>query len=389
MCAREIPKPKYEIVGELERFNEADNAQARGELAPDSQLWKEYFKNHPELEDISRAWSKLPGPGGVGSIADRLMLDSMHEAIGLLSKDEDLDGTPSKDKIQISSERATEKIKEFAHHLGADLVRVGPLNPAWVYSHVGRAHYPGKQVGPEIHLAHNHAVVVAIHLDLDRLHSAPEFGSIMEIIKTYLHLATIVVTMGKYIRSLGYSARAHDLHNYQILLTPVAIDAGLGELGRNGILITEKYGNAVKIAAVTTDLPLTNDKPVDIGVDEFCKECQICAKYCPAGAIPLKQGKKIVRGVRKWKINENACYTYWRTVGTDCGICLSVCPWSRPRHFPHNLVQNAVERSDIARKLVNNIDKQIPRKRSKSPPWLDEYPAEWKKNLRLGHPFKD
>lgn len=63
MCAREIEKPKYEIVGELERFDEADNTQARGELVPDSQLWKDYFSNHPELETYSREWLKLPPLG--------------------------------------------------------------------------------------------------------------------------------------------------------------------------------------------------------------------------------------------------------------------------------------------------------------------------------------
>jgi reductive dehalogenase len=389
MCAREIAHPKYEIVGKLERYNEADNAQARGELIPDSRLWKEYYQKHPELQEIGRAWSKLPGPGGTGPLEDRLMVAAMHETLGLMSKDEDMDGLPSPNKIIIPPSRASEKIKGLAHHLGADLVGVGPLNPAWVYSQVGRSHYPGKQIGVEINLPHNSAIVVATHLKLNRLHCAPELGSLIEIFQNYLQLAKIVVTLAKYIRLLGYSARAHDLLNYQILITPTAIDAGLGELGRNGILITEKYGNAVKMAAVTTDLPLTHDKPVDMGVDEYCRECQICGKYCPVGAIPIKQDKRVIRGVRKWKINDNACYTYWRSIGTDCGICLSVCPWSRSRHFPHNLVQNAVECSAIARKLAINLDCHIMRRRAKSPAWLEEQPQDWKKNLRPGHFFKD
>lgn len=113
--------------------------------------------------------------------------------------------------------------------------------------------------------------------------------------------------------------------NYQVILPPVAVDAGLGELARHGIVITEEYGSAIKIAAVTTDMPLVNDKPVDLGVDEFCRECRLCAEYRPVSAIP-KAEKTAVRGVRKWKINDTACYSYWRRVGTDCGICLAVCP---------------------------------------------------------------
>ena len=389
MCAREIDKPKYEIVGDLERYDEADNAQARGELPPDSLLWKDYFLRHPELEGHSLEWMKLPPLGGKAPPADALMLGAMYETIALMSTDEVLDGLPAPEKILLSSQRYTEKVKGFAQLLGADLVRIGPLNPAWVYSHVGRSHYEGKKIGPAIVLPHPNAIVVAVPLNLKMVRQSPELGINLETFRNYLKLATIVVTLAKYIRRLGYSARAHDLQNYQILLTPVAIDAGLGELGRNGILITEKYGSAVKIAAVTTDLPLVHDKPVDIGVEEFCRECNLCAEYCPAGAIPIKQGKKVVRGIRKWKLNDNACYRYWREVSSDCGICLAVCPWSRPRYFPHNLVQTSVQRSALARKIAINADKLIRRKRSKTPEWMEPQPKDWLTDLRRGHPFKD
>jgi ferredoxin len=388
MCAKNIAKPKYEIVGDLERYNEADNAQARGALIPDSDLWKDYYKKHPDLEDLGRSFDKLPPMGSVGPIQDQLMVASIFETISLLSKDEYVDGTPSPEKFKISPERATEKLKGFTRHLGADLVNIGPLNPAWIYSHVGRANYPGKEIGPEINLPHNSAIVAAIHLDLKLLHSAPGIGSNIEIIKTYLRLASIVVTLARYIRFLGYSARAHDVMNYQVIIPPIAIDAGLGELGRNGVLINEKYGNALKMAVVTTDLPLIYDKPVDIGVEEYCRGCNICGKYCPVGAIPLTQEKKVVRGVRKWKINDNACYRYWRTVGTDCGICMSVCPWSRPRHFPHNAVLKAVENSSIARKAAIQAEKLVRREVVKPPHWLEEPTDEWKENIRKGHPYK-
>jgi ferredoxin len=389
MCARNIEKPKYEIIGELERFDEADNAQARGELPPDSQLWKDYFLKHPELEAHSREWLKLPPLGAKAPPPDGMMLGSIYETIALMSTDEVLDGTPAARKVLLTPERYTEKIKGLAGLLGADLVGIGPLNPAWVYSHVGRSHYPGKKIGPAVNLPHNSSIVVAVHLDMNMIRQAPELGINVETFRNYLKLATIVVTLAKYIRNLGYSARAHDLQNYQILLVPVAVDAGLGELGRNGTLITERYGNAVKLAAVTTDMPLVHDKPVDIGVEEFCRECNLCGQYCPAGAIPIKGDKKVVRGVRKWKLNENACYDYWRKVSTDCGICLAVCPWSRPRHFPHNLVQKSVQRSALARKIAVNSDKLIRRKRSQAPDWMEPQPQEWIDSLRRGHPFKD
>lgn len=383
-----IEKPRYEVVGELEKLDEADNVQARGELIPHTELWLEYYRKHPELEKQGNAWLKLPGMGNVGAPADLMMLGSLFSTIGMISKDEDLDGEPASERIEFTPERAAEKIKGFARLLGAELVGIGPLNQAWVYSHVGRAHYPGKVIGPEIHLPHRNAIVVAIHLNRNMIRTAPELSEMLEVIKTYLRLATIVVALAKYIRSLGYPARAHDIANYQVLLVPIAIDAGLGELGRNGVMITEKYGNMVKMAAVTTDLPIKHDKPVNIGVEEYCQQCTVCARYCPSGAIPLKKEKQVIRGVRKWKVNDAACYTYFRTVGTDCGICMAVCPWSRPRHFPHNLILKGVESSALIRKMAASIDNKLARKRAESPNWLEKPDMTWQVALRKGHPFR-
>lgn len=60
MHAGKIEKPKHEIVRDLECFNEADNAKARGELVPDSQLREDYFNEYPEPAAHSRRWLKLP-----------------------------------------------------------------------------------------------------------------------------------------------------------------------------------------------------------------------------------------------------------------------------------------------------------------------------------------
>ena len=52
---------------------------------------------------------------------------------------------------------------------------------------------------------------------------------------------------------------------------PMAVDAGLGELGRNGLLLTEKYGPRVRLCKVFTDLPLEPDEPIDLGPSIFVK----------------------------------------------------------------------------------------------------------------------
>jgi ferredoxin len=374
----EIDNPKYEVVGNLERFDEIDQIMARGEMVPDGELWKSYYKEHPERESQGRRWAELPRMGDGGHLLDRLIIASRIWTINKLGRDEFVDGEPSSKRIDIDPKRASEKLKGIAKSSGAVLVRAGPLNPAWIYSHIGRSRQGCQDYGTPINLAHNNAIVVAIPLDRAMVDSAPHAPCMVEVWSKYIRLASIVIMLAQYVRSLGYHARAHHVWNYQALMVPIAVDAGLGELARNGILITEQYGNAIKIAAVTTDMPLAHDKPVDIGIDEFCHKCTICAKNCPVGAITLGD-KEIIRGVYKFKLNESACYSYFRYAGTDCGICMSVCPWTRPRSFPNNLVLWGVKRYNLVRKLAIKADTLSGRKKQVLyPSWFEELPKNWK-----------
>jgi epoxyqueuosine reductase QueG len=114
----------------------------------------------------------------------------------------------------------------------------------------------------------------------------------------------------------------------------MAVDCGLGELSRAGYLLTKEFGLGLRLAIVTTDMPLTHDKPVDIAAQSFCETCKICAEECPIGAIPMG-GKVEYNGVKKWKLDEEKCYRYWHAVGTDCGLCMMSCPWTKPSTLFH------------------------------------------------------
>ena len=223
---------------------------------------------------------------------------------------------------------AATKVKAFARLLGADLVGIGPLRQAYVYTNIGRTFY-GQTYGEPITLAHPNAISLGIRMNVAGLNrTSPGFPAVLESAVAYAKGALMAVQPAAYIRGLGFAARAHHLRNYQVLSVPVAVDGGLGELSRCGFLISREFGNCLRLATVTTDLPLALDRPVDLGVQRFCGECVACARACPAGAIP-QGAKTVVRGVRKWALDAERCYRYWHEVGSDCGICISVCPWSR------------------------------------------------------------
>jgi len=94
-----------------------------------------------------------------------------------------------------------------------------------------------------------------------------------------------------------------------------AVAAGLGTIGRNGLLITEKFGPRVRLACLLTDAPL---EPTPISKENFCDDCHACIRACPAQALqPPKNGEI-------YSINKFACRTY-RQTGLTCSMCIKAC----------------------------------------------------------------
>jgi reductive dehalogenase len=150
---------------------------------------------------------------------------------------------------------------------------------------------------------------------------------------------------------MGFSARAHIAgSNYQAMLPPLGWMAGLGELGRIGTLITTKYGPRARLGLVTTSFPLKPDKKIKFGVQDFCEKCRKCAVNCPSQAIPHGE-KKEDNGVLKWVLEREECYRYWRKAGTDCAVCMYVCPYSKPNNAFHNVIRNFAAKTSLARSL--------------------------------------
>jgi epoxyqueuosine reductase QueG len=119
--------------------------------------------------------------------------------------------------------------------------------------------------------------------------------------------------------------------------------------------MTKAFGPRVRLGAVTTNLPLVPDKPVDIGVEDFCVICKKCATCCPSQSIPSDE-QTVVNGTLRWKLNEETCFDYWAKIGTDCNVCMRVCPWSHARTFPHKLIVELVSRNRRSRRVFNVME---------------------------------
>ena len=234
---------------------------------------------------------------------------------------------------------ASQFIKKITHTFGATLVGITKLNPDWCYQGSLRGVGAGNYKVP----SHwDYAIVFAVPHEWDMFYVNPTYGSSYD---AYSLLRVIAARLESFIHELGYPARSHvPPFLYDIMMPPVAIDAGLGEQGRMGLLLTPELGCNARLACVTTNIPMEVDKPIDFGVQEFCRKCKICAEECPTGAISHRSEAGVEYGYKRWKIKDDLCFKTWASVTASkvshgCRICLAVCPYSRKNNWLHTLAR--------------------------------------------------
>lgn len=176
--------------------------------------------------------------------------------------------------------------------------------------------------------------------------------------RQYLRAAHLAITLAAVLRAAGFDAKPHyDAHD-DVILPPLAVAAGVGEMGRHNILVADRAGTRVRIGAVTTNASLPAGRPVSLGVKPFCRLCRKCATSCPSHA--LSDGEPaMTHGVPLWPTHAERCYGYWRRVGTDCGVCMAVCPFSHPDTPLHRFVRYALRRAPSLARVAPWWDERI------------------------------
>lgn len=345
-----LRKQSITVVDTQRRVDERDVIFARFDYEEGTDIYDNYYRRRPQYREIDEEIRKIPDILSPYHISKNPLPFSLADAeFDFLEQQlTQVSGAVGEKRGASTASENTRRIKSVINYLGSDVCGICSLNQAYVYSHTGRGPEP---YGRPIDLQHEYAIVFAVEMDLKMVRTAPQAPVIVETGKKYVEAARISIVASRLIRSLGYSARAHIAgSNYQAVLPPLAWEAGIGELGRMGILITHKYGPRARLGLITTDLPLIPDRPREFGVQNFCQKCQKCARNCPAQAIPY--GEKVEEnGVLKWVLKREDCYRFWRRVGTDCALCIAVCPYSKPHNLFHDFIRKMTERSSAAQSL--------------------------------------
>ncbi len=338
-----------------QRYDERDIIFARARLRPGSAHYEQYYAMRPQYkagDDKARNRPGLLSPRAryanpiafAAADASFFLTESLRDAV---------DGPVAPERQLIPPAEASHIVKDLARFYGALDVGITRLHPNHVYSHIGR----GSGVyGAPITLPHDYAIAITVEMDHTMVGSAPTAPVVMESAREYGAAARVAVPLAAFLRNLGYQARAHIDGNYRVIAPLVARDAGLGEIGRMGILITPRHGPRVRLAVVTTTMPLQPDeRRPRTSVIDFCTICQKCTRNCPSRAIP-DGPRSNADGVLRWRLDAETCYAYWTVAGSDCARCMTVCPYSHPQGLFHDLVRWGIERSGGFRRAALWLD---------------------------------
>lgn len=210
-------------------------------------------------------------------------------------------------------------VKDRARALGAGVVGIAELDP-------------DQDLYDDVDLPYRYGIVIGVPMRREEMEHVPHARAGREVQRVYGEVARVAIDLAAHIRSLGWPAKAYaDPRSTDLLQIPLAIRAGIGQLGKHGSMIAQEYGSNFRLSSVVTDLPLAVDAPVDIGVEDLCATCRRCTLDCPPAAI--LDEKQWVRGVHRWYVDFDRCAPYF-SITYGCGICIEVCPWSEPGRGP-------------------------------------------------------
>jgi epoxyqueuosine reductase len=336
---KEIDRPTYEryITGTVERFDRWKNSMMLllpgNPFDPDLEMHGRIKRRtgsdfYSELE-----YSELESVDRIGQSLTRAAWRTCREY-----HPPTLPVTPREDRVDLNDNAgAARLIKKAALFFGAEMVRITRLDQRWVYR--------------DITIPHEYAIVVVVSHVPSFIGTAPSHYSSAGVAETYSRLKFITTQLADFISGLGFDATYRETlgTNPELLVVPIAIDAGVGEFARTGHCLSPEFGVNMRIKVVTTDMRLQTDKPVSFGVHDFCMVCENCAKFCPGNAIPYGPPSEGIvgiynsPGIAKWNLNAERCLTMWNSdkrKWTSCGgKCLSVCPWNKAISRRHNLVR--------------------------------------------------
>jgi len=233
------------------------------------------------------------------------MVQSMKSAKSIMKN-------PKIGKAKISSKQLAD-LEKYAKSLGVSSIGYTKVDRDMIFT--------GEKI------LYENAVVFTIEMRKSEIDTAPSKTAIREIFRTYDELGIIVNKISSFLRKNGYNSMASPAVGGPVSYVPLAQKAGLGVIGKHGLLISDKeFGPSLRLAAVYTDidnLPFAQENP-HMWVRDFCNSCNKCVRSCPANAI--YKNSIAINGNENTRqcIDNSKCATPFAN-DYGCTICVKSC----------------------------------------------------------------
>ena len=195
-------------------------------------------------------------------------------------------------------------------------------------SGIGFTKVPPKLIFKDKAIAYENAIILAMNMDNDAMNTAPSKRSLKNVWYTYDKLSVASNKIARFLRKRGFGAHASPPLGGIALYPRLAQEAGMGEFGYSGLLITPFNGPTCRLAAVyvsVENLPM-NEENEHSWIRDYCEQCRRCIKECPPGAIyetPIVQ-----EAGRLTHIDNEKCFPYFGN-NYGCTVCIRVCPFNK------------------------------------------------------------
>ncbi|EGJ43451.1 tRNA epoxyqueuosine(34) reductase QueG [Streptococcus sanguinis] len=111
--------------------------------------------------------------------------------------------------------------------------------------------------------------------------------------------------------------------------TAVAQRAGIGFIGKNGLVISKEFGSYMFLGELITNLDIEPDQPVDYG----CGDCNRCVTACPTSCL-IGDGSMNAKRCLSFQTQDKGVMDLEfrkkiKTVIYGCDICQICCPYNK------------------------------------------------------------
>jgi ferredoxin len=273
--------------------------------------------SHPEAREPRIVPLVILDYGSVRSRLKQMRYEGLKEYfIGTLREmhisAKSIKSNPYSGKKHIDPETLTE-LEAYAKRLGVAEIGYTKVDPRYIFR--------------GFRILYENAIVFTIEMDKAKIKGAPNMESFKEVFRTYYQVGLTVNKVADWLRERGFNAHAGPAGGGDVNYIPVAIDAGLGVAGKNGLLMTRKNGPRVRLAAVYTDienLPFSQDNSHS-WIRDYCEACNLCVEKCPVDAIYMET-KTLADGGPAY-IDHAVCADPFSN-DNGCTLCIKYCPFS-------------------------------------------------------------